>query len=111
MSIPMLMLGAGSSFLFLVLLFTPMEKLYPAKVQPFLRPHWATDLLFFMGQYLLWGGAVLAVLHLFRGWLDGVMRVGFRQGVSSQPWGLQGGGGGLLHGFFIYWGHPGDGRV
>jgi len=105
MSIPMLMLGTGSSFLFLVLLFTPMEKLYPAKAQPVLRPHWTTDLLFFMGQYLLWGGAVLAVLHLFRGWLDGVMPLGFRQAVSSQPWWLQAVEVVLLSDLFIYWGH------
>jgi sterol desaturase/sphingolipid hydroxylase (fatty acid hydroxylase superfamily) len=98
-------LGAGLSFLFLVVLFGPLEKLFPAKGQPFLRPNWWTDLAFFLGQYLVWGGGVLALLTLVRRWLDGAVPSGFRDVASSQPWWLQAIEVILLSDLFVYWGH------
>jgi sterol desaturase/sphingolipid hydroxylase (fatty acid hydroxylase superfamily) len=105
MLISLSILGAGLSFLFLAILFTPLEKAFPAKQQPFFRPHWLTDLGFFLGQYLLWGGGVLAILHFFRGWLDTVMPVSLRSAVGSQPWWLQAIEVILLSDLFVYWGH------
>jgi hypothetical protein len=49
-------------------MFWPLEKTFAARAQRFFRPHWLTDLVFFLGQYLEWGAAVLALLHFFRGW-------------------------------------------
>jgi len=46
-------LGAGLSFLFLGLLFWPLERIFPARQQRIFRPRWVTDLAFFLGQYLL----------------------------------------------------------
>src|SRR5437016_1063135 len=111
MTIPLSMLGAGLSFLFLAVLFWPLEKVFPAKEQKILRPNWWTDLAFFLGQYLLWGGCVLAVLHLLRNWIDGVVPAGFRGVVAAQPWWLQmieviG-----LSDLLVYWGHRVQHRV
>jgi sterol desaturase/sphingolipid hydroxylase (fatty acid hydroxylase superfamily) len=98
-------LGTGLSFLFLAILFTPLEKAFPAKQQPFFRPHWLTDLGFFLGQYLLWGGCVLAILQFFRGRLDTFVPIALRSAVSSQPWWLQAIEVIVLSDLFVYWGH------
>ncbi len=53
-------LPAVLSFLFLLILFRPLELLFPAKPdQKFFRPYWWTDLCFFLGQYLVWSFVVL----------------------------------------------------
>src|SRR3954469_477432 len=112
MLIPALALSAGVSFLFLVLVFRPLELAFPAKRgQRFFRPAWFTDLCFFLGQYLLWGGLVLAVLFVFRRWLDGVVPAGFRDAVAVQPWWLQAVEVILLSDVFVYWGHRLQHRV
>ena len=89
MKISLMILSAGLSFLFLGVLFWPLEKVFPAKPQRIFRPNWWTDLAFFLGQYLLWGGCVLALLQFCRGWLDHAVPVAFRSAVRSQPWWLQ----------------------
>ncbi len=105
MKIPLSILGAGLSFLFLGLMFWPLEKLFPAKSQRIFRPSWWTDLGFFLGQYLLWGACVFALLQLFRGWLEVVIPTGIRLSVRSQPWWLQAMEVILLSDFLVYWGH------
>jgi sterol desaturase/sphingolipid hydroxylase (fatty acid hydroxylase superfamily) len=104
-------LAAGISFLFLAVMLWPLEKVFPARKQKLLRPHWWTDLLFFLGQYLLWGGLVFVVLQYFRGWLDGIMPAAFRTAVAGQPWWLQAVEVVLLSDFLIYWGHRLQHRV
>src|SRR5947207_15904292 len=97
-------LYTGLSFLFLALVFRPLELAFPAKPgQRFFRPEWFTDLCFFLGQYLLWGGAVLWVLTQFSGWLGGIVPVDFRSGVAAQPWWLQVLEVVLLSDLFVYW--------
>src|SRR5437667_6869306 len=83
-------LSAGLSFLFLAVLFWPLEKLFAAKEQPLFRPQWWTDLAFFLGQYLLWGGCVIEVLQLCRGWIDAIIHLHFREFVGVQPCRFQG---------------------
>ncbi len=98
--------ATGFSILFLLLVFVPMEKIFPAKArQRIFRPHWFTDLCFFLGQYLLWGGLVLWVLSHFGYWLDGLIPHSFRQQVAAQPWWLQAIEVVVLSDFIIYWGH------
>src|SRR5437899_12794303 len=97
------LLGAGLSFLFLAVLFWPLEKVFPAKPQRLLRPNWWTDLAFFLGQYLVWRGGVLVLLHVFRGWLDGVVPAVFREAVISQPWWLQAVEVIVLSDLLVYW--------
>jgi len=109
---PLLIVSSvGLSFLFLAVVFWPLEKVFPARSQRLLRPDWFTDLAFFLGQYLLWGGAVLALLHLFRGWLDGIVPAAFRAAVQAQPWWLQAVEVILLSDLLIYWGHRLQHRV
>lgn len=98
--------AAAGSFLFLVLVFRPLEWVFPAKpMQRFFRPEWWTDLCFFAGQYLLWSGAVLWALSHLDGWLDSMMPLGFRAAVAGQPWWLQAIEVVLLSDLCVYWGH------
>lgn len=98
--------ATGLSFAFLVLVFLPMEKVFPAKPgQRIIRPAWVLDLCFFLGQYLVWGALVLWVLSYFRYWLSGIVPHDFRQAVASQAWWLQAIEVIVLSDFIIYWGH------
>jgi len=112
MNVYALVLSAGLSFFFLILVFRPLELVFPARPgQRFFRPAWFTDLCFFLGQYLLWSGLVLWALSHFGDWLDGVVSYGFRHAVASQPWWLQVIEVVLLSDFLIYWGHRLQHRV
>ncbi len=103
---------AGISFLFLVLVFRPLEMAFPAKAgQGFFRPAWWTDLSFFLGQYLLWNGLVLWMLSWLNQFLGGVVPESFRHMVAAQPWWLQAVEVILLSDFSIYWGHRLQHRV
>lgn len=100
------------AFLFLTVVFRPLEVLFPARVaQPFFRPSWRLDLCFFLGQYLLWNGLVLGLMWHARRWLDGVVPEGFRALVAAQPWWLQALQVLLLSDLLIYWGHRLQHRV
>jgi sterol desaturase/sphingolipid hydroxylase (fatty acid hydroxylase superfamily) len=112
MTWPGMLLATGLSFAFLFLVFRPLEWAFPAKPeQRFFRPAWATDLCFFLGQYLVWGGAVLWVLSRFGHWLDGLVPSSFRAAVASQPWWLQVVEVIVLSDFLVYWGHRLQHRV
>lgn len=100
-----LFLTTGASLLFLGLVFIPLERAFPARVQPILRPAWLTDLAFFLGQYLLWSGLVLGVLAYFQDFLQSIIPAGFRAAVAEQPWLLQVVEVVLLSDLLIYWGH------
>ncbi|MDP4722166.1 MAG: hypothetical protein NWS48_13145, partial [Akkermansiaceae bacterium] len=93
------------SFLILLAIFSPLEKFFPAKAQKFFRPAWFTDLCFFLGQYLLWGGLVFGALAMLAPWITGILPADFRALIHTQPWWLQAVGIILLSDFFIYWGH------
>lgn len=111
MTVPNSILAAGISFLFLALMLWPLEKVFPARKQKLLRPDWWMDLLFFLGQYLLWGGMVFAILQYFRHWLDAILPTAFRAAVAGQPWWLQAVEVVVLSDFLIYWGHRLQHRV
>jgi sterol desaturase/sphingolipid hydroxylase (fatty acid hydroxylase superfamily) len=100
-----LLLGTGLSLLFLVAVFRPLELAYPAKKQRFFRPDWFTDLLFLLGQYLLWNALVFWCLVRFRGTLTGIVPHEFASAVRAQPFWLQVLGVILLSDFCVYWGH------
>ncbi len=107
-----MLLSAGLSFLFLCLLFRPLELAFPARAgQKFFRPAWGTDLCFFLGQYLLWSGAVLWILSRFGDWIDITVPTGFRAAVASQPWWAQAVEVIVLSDFCVYWGHRLQHRV
>ena len=101
-----LALSTGLSLLFLALIFTPLEKAFPAKPgQRFFRPAWFTDLCFFLGQYLLWSGVVYWILSRFDKRIDTVVPSGFRAAIAAQPWWAQAVEVILFSDFFVYWGH------
>jgi sterol desaturase/sphingolipid hydroxylase (fatty acid hydroxylase superfamily) len=96
----------GLSFLFLSLVFIPMEKVFPAKPgQKIFRRQWGLDLCFFLGQYLLWNGLVLALLGYFAFWLDSVLPLALRAAIQSQPFWLQAIEVIVFSDLLIYWGH------
>lgn len=101
-----LLIAAAFSFGFLVLVFLPMEKVFPAKKgQKFFRRNWVTDLFFFLGQYLVWGGLVIGAISYFDDWLQRIIPASFRNMVAAQPWWLQAIEVIVLSDFLIYWGH------
>src|SRR5438067_9675612 len=112
MTLYAIVISAGLSFLFLVVAFRPLELDFPAKPgQRFFRPAWFTDLCFFLGQYLLWGGLVLWILSHFSYLLNDIVPSGFRLGVASQAWWLQAVEVVLLSDFLVYWAHRLQHRV
>jgi len=99
-------LAIGASILFLVIVFTPLELLFPAKKgQKIFRKHWLLDMTYFIGQYLVLGGVVIWALSYFSYWLTGIIPVEFRTSVASQTWWLQAIEVVILSDFVIYWGH------
>jgi sterol desaturase/sphingolipid hydroxylase (fatty acid hydroxylase superfamily) len=98
--------ATGLSILLLLIVFVPMEKVFPAKVkQKFFRPSWLLDTCFFLGQYFLWSGIILWIMNHFSFWLSGIVPAHFRKLVGSQPWFLQAAEVIILSDFIIYWGH------
>jgi sterol desaturase/sphingolipid hydroxylase (fatty acid hydroxylase superfamily) len=98
--------ATGISLLFLILVFVPMEKVFPAKQkQSILRPHWILDFTFFLGQYLLWSGLVLWILSYFSSFLTDIIPQSFIDQVQSQPYWIQSIAVIILSDFIIYWGH------
>lgn len=94
------------ALLFLLLVFIPMENVFPAKPgQKILRPDWLLDFCFFLGQYIFWNSLVIGLLTHFSYALDDVVPVSFRKAVASQPWLLQAFEVIVLSDFIIYWGH------
>lgn len=94
------------SFLFLILVFVPMEKVFPAKRnQKFFRPGWVLDFSFFLGQYLIWSGLVLWTLNSFGDYLTNIIPISFQSKIKSQPFLLQAFEVLIFSDFLIYWGH------
>jgi sterol desaturase/sphingolipid hydroxylase (fatty acid hydroxylase superfamily) len=101
-----LILAPGISFIFLFLVFRPLEMAFPAKpCQRIRRPAWFADLCFFFGQYLLWTGLVVWALSYFSRFFSGIVPADFRHDVAAQPWWLQAIEVVLLSDLLIYWGH------
>jgi sterol desaturase/sphingolipid hydroxylase (fatty acid hydroxylase superfamily) len=107
-----LLLAAGTSLVFLCAVFVPLERAFPARAgQPFFRRGFATDLAFFLGQYLLWNGAVLGLLTLASTGLGlrgpHALRTAF---LSHETW-LQVAEVVLASDLLVYWGHRLQHRV
>jgi len=107
-----ILITTAISFVFLIVVFRPLEVLFPAKPgQKFFRPAWLTDLCFFLGQYLLWNGLVLWALSHFSHWVQGVVPSGIRSAIASQPWWLQVLEVIVMSDFLVYWAHRLQHRV
>ena len=100
------LLSSAGAFLLLGLIFWPMEKVFPARHgQKIFRAAWWTDFFFFLGQYLFWGGLVIAVLSTIETWISSMVSADFRNAVAGQPLWLQLIEVLLLSDLCIYWGH------
>lgn len=101
-----LLIATGLSFVFLSLVFIPLEKVFPAKPnQKIFRKAWLLDLCYFLGQYLLWSGLVLWILQHFSVWLSSIIPSSITQPIQSQSVWLQALEVIFLSDLIIYWGH------
>jgi len=99
------LLETSMSFALLLAVFLPLERLFPAHRQRVLRAEWGTDLLFFLGQYLVWTAPVVAVLVYVHGWLEHAPLASLREFAGGLPFAAQ-----FVIAFFlsdlsIYWAH------
>jgi sterol desaturase/sphingolipid hydroxylase (fatty acid hydroxylase superfamily) len=64
-----LLLSTAVAFSLLTAVFWPLERMWSARPgQPWVRAAYFTDVLFFLGQYLLWGACALFVLEHVHPW-------------------------------------------
>ena len=106
MNIALSLLGTGLSFLLLFVIFSPLERMFPAnRDQKFFRPEWWTDLCFFLGQYLIWTGAVFVGIAWIGNHIVEIIPVEFHKKVATQPMWIQIIEVVLLSDVLIYWGH------
>ncbi|MBK7876659.1 MAG: sterol desaturase family protein [Planctomycetes bacterium] len=89
----------------LTVAFLPLERLFPARRQPVLRPRIGTDLLFFLGQYLLWTSPVVAALVYVHRHVDALPLASVRAAVAALPIGVQLVLAILVSDVAIYWMH------
>ncbi len=93
------------SFGLLFVVFTPLEWLFAPGKPSLFRREWGTDLLFFLGQYLLWTAPVVAVLVWIRAHVDALPLESLRETVAAQPYWLQFLVAIFLSDVAIYWAH------
>jgi len=98
-------LGTATSFALLLAVFLPLERLFPAQRQRIFRERWGTDLLFFLGQYLLWTAPVVAALVWVHRRVDQLPLAGLRETVAALPFWAQCVLAILLSDVAIYWVH------
>jgi len=94
-----------TSFAILLVIFLPLERVFPAHRQPVLRREWGTDLLFFLGQYFLWTGPVVIVLVLVYEHSASLPLADVRAAVARQPFWLQFTEVIAVSDLLIYWAH------
>jgi sterol desaturase/sphingolipid hydroxylase (fatty acid hydroxylase superfamily) len=94
------------SFAYLLLVFRPLEMVFPASAgQRLLRPQWSTDLGYFVGQYLFFNGLEFGLLVAASRWLDVHGPVAPRVALAGLPWWLQAVLVILASDLLLYWGH------
>jgi len=95
------LLGIVTSVAVLALMFGPLERAWPARPQPALRPEWGIDLTFLLGQYLLWNAVALWLLERCAALADGWRPAA----VWAQPTWLVALEAVLLGDLAVYWFH------
>lgn len=107
-----LVIAAAASFGLLALTFCPLERAYPSyPKQAIFRSEWATDLAFFLGQYLIWSFAAVGILELLRETLAGVIPQHLQVWTGGLPLWLKFGFAVLAGDFCVYWIHRLQHRV
>lgn len=99
-------LYTGLSLLLLVLIFIPLEKVFPiTSNQKILRKKWILDLCYFLGQYLIWNYLVLQFLSYFEIKIHSLTPNSIKEFIVSQPFYLQCIEVVLLSDVLLYWAH------
>ncbi len=112
MHVVALLLTTALSLVVLGIMFRPLELAFPARRgQRLLRPAFGTDLLFFLGQYLLWNALVFGALARFGTHVGAWVPAGLRTAFSAQPFALQAVEVVVASDLFVYWGHRLQHRV
>jgi sterol desaturase/sphingolipid hydroxylase (fatty acid hydroxylase superfamily) len=98
---------AATSLAWLVVMFVPLERAFPARArQRFFRDGFATDLLFFFGQHLAFAALAVAVLTTVSQPIrDLGLLSGLRSTFGAWPIALQIAAILMLGDFVAYWGH------
>lgn len=93
------------AFGLLLVMFLPLERLFPGHRQKFFRREWGTDLLFFLGQFLLWNAPVVVALTLVYENIRVLPIHGLQDAIATQPIWLQFLEVILISDLLIYWAH------
>ena len=89
----------------LMVMFTPLERLFAMHRQPIFRREWKTDLLFFLGQYFLWTTPVVSCLVAMRWVIETLPLFEIHSLMAAWPWWLVAVTAIFLSDLSIYWGH------
>jgi sterol desaturase/sphingolipid hydroxylase (fatty acid hydroxylase superfamily) len=93
-------------FVALIILFFPMERVFPAyQKQRFFRPSWWVDFLFFIGQFLLWTILVISLITTLNSLFFDYISINYARYTSSLPVWIQFIMIVLLSDLSIYWFH------
>ena len=97
--------STGLALITLAFVFSPLERAFPAREQKILRSEWHIDLVFFLGQYLVWGALITAALDCVSGSLHPLLPASWIGLISGQPWPVQALEVLALSDLSIYWFH------
>lgn len=94
------------SFGFLMILFYPMEKMFPFhQNQKILRKNWLLDLTYFAGQYILWSGIVYYCVQFIGQYVSSTIPINLNQIFENQSFYVQVVVLIFISDIMIYWGH------
>ncbi|MEW5738498.1 MAG: sterol desaturase family protein [Myxococcota bacterium] len=97
--------ASALSVLMLAVVYWPLERLWPARKQKWLRASLGTDFLFLFGQHLVWSVLALAVLTAIDARVHGALPSGLREGFLALPHAAQLVAIVLLGDLSVYWFH------
>ena len=100
-----MLLETALTLLLLLAVFGPLERLWPARQQPWVRPALGTDLLFYLGQAFLFGPLAALALTRVHGGITALSLQGLHTAVRAQPLWLQAIEVVLLGDLCVYWFH------
>ena len=97
--------ASALSVLMLAVVYWPLERLWPARQQPWLRRALGTDFLFLFGQHLVWSVLALAFLAAVDARVHGALPAPVRDGFLALPRAAQLLAIVLLGDLGVYWFH------
>lgn len=101
----------GLALIMLPAVFWPLERLFAARKQAWLRPRFVTDLAFMAGQYLVWAALALSLLVRLDDALALVVPTALRAWVATWSPGVQALVAVVLADVSVYWFHVASHRV